>query len=258
MHLDRTSPWEQKLILRTKAANTEAARMVREDMENHPQDTGPLYTLMVLQLQALLEGWVEEPSRTIEEMVETGRRCRQLAPRGWGCHGMSGWGYFLSGDAERMLESFENSVELSQGMIPFTHAMRGLALAAGGRPEEGIDAIDRAIRLSPEDPALPDWYMYRAQALAWAGRYQESSEAAKSSLSLNRNSPFNTRAQAFQILAASSALLGRMNEARNALLEARKLRPHLSLDVATLNQASVDSAVRERYVEGLRMAGLEE
>ena len=110
--------------------------------------------------------------------------------------------------------------------------MLGLTLALTERPEEAIAAIDEAVRLSPDDPERFRWEHYRAVAHFAAGRYQEARDAEQFALSFNANDSFNTRACAYQMLAASLAHLGELKEARSALEQAVRLRPALTLEVA--------------------------
>ena len=91
-----------------------------------------------------------------------------------------------------------------------------------------------------------------------AGRYQEARDACQFALSFNANDPSNTRAGTYQILAASLAHLGELKEARSALEQAVRLRPALTLDVAAVWYAASSAEHRERYLEGLRLAGLGE
>ncbi len=66
------------------------------------------------------------------------------------------------------------------------------------------------------------------------------------------------RADAYQMLAASLAHLGEMKEARSALEQAVRLRPALTLEVAAVYYAASSAEHRERFLEGLRLAGLGE
>ena len=60
------------------------------------------------------------------------------------------------------------------------------------------------------------------------------------------------------MLAASLAHLGELKEARSALEQAVRLRPALTLEVAGVWYAASSAEHRERYLEGLRLAGLGE
>ena len=60
------------------------------------------------------------------------------------------------------------------------------------------------------------------------------------------------------MLAASNALLDRMDEAIQALEDAKRLRPNLRIQLVSAVMASADPDHRDRYLDALRKAGLEE
>jgi tetratricopeptide (TPR) repeat protein len=177
----------------------------------------------------------------------------------WGvAHSCFGFASLLAGDRERAVKALERAVEIEGADFPNTHASLGVGLALAGRPDEGIAAIDEAVRVSPEDAQRYIWEQYRGAAHFAAGRYQEARDASLFALSFNANDYTNTRANAYQTLAASLAQLGELKEARSALEEAVRLRPALTLDVAAVHTAASSADQRERYLEGLRLAGLGE
>ena len=111
--------------------------------------------------------------------------------------------------------------------------------------------------MSPDDGQLPQWNAWRANAFAISGRFEEARGAALESLSSNANNFTNHRAYAYQVLAASNAHLGRIDEARAALAEALKLRPALTPSLAALPFSSATAEQRDRYLAGLRLGGVE-
>jgi tetratricopeptide (TPR) repeat protein len=60
------------------------------------------------------------------------------------------------------LIAFERTTELNPNNAP-AHAWRAAALTGLGRPDESLTAIDQAIRLSPSDPQLWLWHLFRKQ-----------------------------------------------------------------------------------------------
>jgi tetratricopeptide (TPR) repeat protein len=242
---------------RTPADNQRGLELAREAWRNG-RTSGDGTTLINLLTQSLLEGWADSPSRTIEEMVDVASAVLADAPQ-WGrAHVWFGLACLVSGDRERALEALERSVDIQGADFPGTHATLGAALALTDRPDEGIAEIDEAVRLSPDDAQRFVWEQYRAVAHFAAGRYQEARDASLFALSFNTNDSSNTRAGAYQQLAASLAHLGELKEARSALEEAVRLRPALTLEVAGVLYAASSAEHRERFLEGLRLAGLGE
>jgi tetratricopeptide (TPR) repeat protein len=120
-----------------------------------------------------------------------------------------------------------------------------------GEPEVAIERTGRALRLSPLDPYT--FLMQSATAYAHfiSGRYADAASWAEASL---RERPDHL--SGLRVLAASSAMLGRQEQARKAMKRARELDP-------TLRLSNLDSFIPLRRAEhramlakGLEKAGL--
>ncbi len=116
-------------------------------------------------------------------------------------------------------------------------------------PEAAIEALERAMRLSPLDLFGRAFTAGLALAHMVAGRYAEAAKWADRSLRLEPN-----YVPAISFKVASCAHLGRMDEAREALNLLLELRPGLTV-ARLLKLAPKIGAV---YREGLRKAGLPE
>jgi TolB-like protein/class 3 adenylate cyclase len=131
--------------------------------------------------------------------------------------------------------------------------LSGTVQAFLGEPEIAIEHVTRAMRLSPLDPGL--WAMQSAIALAYfiAGRYDEASSWAEKAI--REGTIFLPN---FRVAAASKALAGRQEEARNAV------RRMLQIDPTSRISNGVEHGLFHRLQdvtrleEGLRMAGLPE
>jgi TolB-like protein len=139
------------------------------------------------------------------------------------------------------------SVELSASFA-LGHAGLGYALAVGGQPERGLQSLEQAWRLSPRDPFLAIYApVVRYMALFALERYEETIALCRATAALHPN-----HAGAWRLLSASLALIGRIDEAREALDHTLALQPDLSNDTAYANPAD-----RARFLGGLRKAGLQ-
>jgi adenylate cyclase len=121
-----------------------------------------------------------------------------------------------------------------------------------GEPDQGIERLARAIRLSPLDQRMPQMQSAVAHAHFMAGRYDEASQCAATAL---QDAP--DLQPALRIGAASNALAGRPEPAQKAVAWLRQLNPTLHIsslkDVLGPYRRPDDVA---RYEEGLRRAGL--
>jgi TolB-like protein/Tfp pilus assembly protein PilF len=121
-----------------------------------------------------------------------------------------------------------------------------------GEPEAAIEHLARAMRLSPLDPLINRTRTTTAHAHFFAGRYDEALSWA--AMALREWPDYQT---ALRIAAASNALAGRLEEARNVLERLQKLDPKLRIsnleDELGPYHRPQDVV---RYIEGLRSAGL--
>ena len=156
------------------------------------------------------------------------------------------------------------------GNILFQHGSMLQWMANRKLEPETLDLSERLLKKAQElepnarsSTALEWFYKIKSMLLASEaranfvdGRYEEARDAAQRSVELGTNDDF--LAAGYLVLAASLAQLDRIREAESALAEAHKLKPELTLAVAaqTLGPAGEDD--RDRYLEGLRLAGLED
>ena len=247
---------------RKRESTLEVLRRIEEIQEEvlarYPEKTGHFFgSLFEIHAQILIEGWGDPPSVhviAIDTLAETGLAS---APDDFFVQIVAGFAALFKGERDAMLRAFRRAAEIGD-TVAVTHAHLGRALATVGHTDEALRSLDTAMSMSPEDPALVGWLAVEAAAFFAAERYEEARESAREAIDLNANDLFNRRADAFVQLAVSSAYLGRGEEARRALEDARELRPALDEAVLLLPLTVSDPELRERYVRGLRMAGIKE
>ncbi len=125
----------------------------------------------------------------------------------------------------------------------------GSILIFAGRSEEAVGLIEKAMRLNPRYPA--SYLLELGLAYRTVGRYEEALAPLKKVLTLNPNF-----VPAHINLAACYVELGREEEARAEAAEVLRLNPHFSLEVARQSWPYKDPAALERYLDGMRKAGL--
>jgi adenylate cyclase len=149
-----------------------------------------------------------------------------------------GLGHARRGRCNLALSHLTKSAELSPGFA-LGHAGLGYGLAVGGQPE--------AHRLSRCDPFLVNYApVVRYTALFALKRYEETVAVCRATAASHPK-----HAGAWRLLTASLGLMGRIDEAREALVHALTLQADLSDD-----EVYSDPADRARVLEGLRKAGL--
>jgi len=125
-----------------------------------------------------------------------------------------------------------------------------------GRPEEGLGPIERALRLSPRDPLVPQRQMFHGVADLHLGRDDRAIEWLARSVDSNPASSF-----ARLFLASALGTSGRIDEAQAHMAEFQRQRHGFTLGQFRAREPSDAPPFRrqrERVYEGLRRAGMPE
>ncbi len=131
------------------------------------------------------------------------------------------------------------------------YAMQAFVLVNAGEPEKAIVSLRQAKRLNPN--ATHIYLFIEAQADFLMGRYAVA--ARQLELAAQRNPAFD---RAHFMLAAAYAHLGEIEKATWSLQEALVLRPGRTLAEERRNVLYKRPADIDRYIDGLRKAGLSE
>ena len=168
----------------------------------------------------------------------------------WG-HLVLGLGHSRRRRPAPAVAHLSKSVELNPSFA-LGHAGLGYALACGGQPERGLQALEQAERLSPRDPFLAFYApTVRYMALFALERYEEAIAVCRATAELHPN-----HAGAWRLMTVSLGLLGRIEEAKQALAHTLRLQPDLSVDHVEKNTVYANASDRSRFLLGLRKAGL--
>ena len=140
--------------------------------------------------------------------------------------------------------------------LPFLHMRAGWITIFLGRAEEAEGHVAEAMRLSPRDPLLGNWYAILGLADLHLGRLDKAVDRLRKAVELAPNHEIP-----YFYLAAALALQGRVNEAAEACTIGRRLAPIFCIGKCRAEVQS-DNPVfltqRERLYEGLEKAGLPE
>jgi hypothetical protein len=123
-----------------------------------------------------------------------------------------------------------------------------------GEPDIAIEHALVAVRLSPLDPRTFAWEYDVALGHFCAGRYDDAISWGEKSLRYQPNF-----GGALRLLIVSYALSERLAEAQKKMAHLRQVDPSLRLsNLAEVMTPFRRAGDRERFVEGLRKAGLPE
>jgi len=131
----------------------------------------------------------------------------------------------------------------------------GMSHLYDGRANEGLPHIESAIRLSPHDQYAGRFMAAIAEGNLFLGEYEKALEWARRSIRQPRSSLTSRREAA---LAAALAQLGCIDEARLVVQELLREWPGLTICLLCQPVPPMNREYLDRYVEGLKKAGLPE
>jgi adenylate cyclase len=144
----------------------------------------------------------------------------------------------------------ERAVALNRGEAE-SFAWLANVLSYVGRSGEALERLADAIRLDPLYPPLWDFYLGRA--LLHLARYEEAVD--RLTISERRGLALSHWRR---YMAAALAQLGRLSEARTALSNPAATRHFSSISETRRTESYMEGIEFDRFLEGLRMAGLPE
>ena len=160
--------------------------------------------------------------------------------------------YLLTRNFDDSLAEFELAIRLNPSFSP-ARGYYGVALAYCGRWEEGDLAARQALRLSPRDPFAAVYCGVVAYAQFLGGNYDEAIRMARESLRQR-----NDFTGGHRVLVAAAGMAGMNEVAEAALQDLLRAQPNISLDWIAKKIPFKLDIDRERYLEGLRRAGLDQ
>ncbi len=234
----------------TKDNNSKACEMFERAIELDP-DYAPAHAGLAWALvHDANQGWSVDPKASLELALEHARRAVFLDDGLAKAH-------MVLGDVYCWMRQHEHAVgegRLAIGLDPsFADGHMALAfyLVASGHAAEAVEEVQKALRFNPVHPMFI-YYTILANAHYMLGQYEAAAAAGELAVSRSPNST------AHRPLAAAYARLGRMDDARRQAEEILRIDPEFTLQqfarmVPLKNKSDID-----RYVEGLRKAGLPE
>jgi adenylate cyclase len=159
---------------------------------------------------------------------------------------------FLHKQPEFAAKLFDRAIELNENSA-FAWGLSVLTYCYLSKPDEALERFSRAWRLSPFDP-LNYFYLFGAgMAEFLAGRYEQALPWLHKALRVN-----GRFLACHRQLTTCLAHLGRLAEARAAAAEVLALEPSFRVSTFASWYPLRPPENLERYVAGLRMAGLPE
>lgn len=210
----------------------------------------PRYVTVLSHQHDLVNQWAIDPPGTLQKMVEASIEFERSSPGDPLMLVATAYARVALGERDEACARLEAALERDANSAR-AHSLYGQVLAMRGQADQALHELDLARTLNPRDPAL--WTILLATALAHfvAERYEQASTFAKQALLERPDAPFN-----YGVLAASQALAGDLSAAKRTVLALVDRGASLTLRAVQPIIGSTDSHIAERFVDGLRRAGV--
>ena len=194
--------------------------------------------------------WTERPAETFAEGLASAHAALAADSLDSHSHMILGALLAVTGKHDEALVVCRKAIELNPSSAWAYSALWTVHLYRG-EPEQGIRAVETAIRLSPNDMGMHIWLAALALLHYGARNYAKAGEVARLAVQRGPQYPLGWR-----ILANALGQLGELDEARDALARYLTLSPGFTNEQAARASTGFrDEAVFQHYLEGLRKAG---
>ena len=197
-------------------------------------------------------GWRRPPAQSRALALEMGQKAVALDKDDEHAHTQFGFSLAHSKRHEEATRRLRTAVRLNPN-YSMALANLGIVLVWIHQYDEALELLRKAIQLSPKDPSLPFYLTIIGIHHFIEERYEEALVWTEKAVHENPNHP-----AAYRLSASAHSMLGNLTEARAAYQQFDRLTRGVTIS-ATLEAvpfAYEDDA--ERYVEGLRRAGMPE
>lgn len=240
------------LLYRLSRKDFDLARTALETLRDRaPGHPLPLAWLARWHLFRVVQGWSESRD-------DDGRRALDFAQRALDIDPDSSLALTMLGNVHtsylRDLDTAEALYAAATQINPnesLAWLQWGNARSFKGDGRVALSYVDRAIRLSPLDPARHFYDSIAASAALAAGENERAVTAARASLTLNDH-----HVSTHRVLAIALSLSGRIDEARGEVRRLLELEPGLTVEGFVARSPGAASGLAQRFGNALADAGL--
>ena len=235
-----------------KEDNTNARKLLGQALEFDPDNATALADLAFANHFDAVFGWTDSPERSHVQLGEAARKAVGADDHDAFAHTALAIFELFSNRHDDAVRRLQRAIDLNPNLA-FARGYLGVTYAFAGERDHAMSNLEEAIRLSPRDPLMVIWHICMAWAELSAERYDEAVEYAHHAIESNPEFTDN-----YAVLAAACGQLNRSPEAGAALDELRRRMPDLTASDNRLRRPFRRSTDRNRFIDGLRKAGLPE
>ena len=252
-HLDAWSQFQRGLAayyLSTEPGLRSAAALFDEATKLDPNFATAYGYAAASRNRLVLNFGVQDSDTLIAEVRERLDAALDLDPQDVVALFVTGVLESLGGNHDLAIDRVNQAIALNPNSA-YTHGILAFVLRRAGRPADAIEPADRAMRLSPYDPATSMFLSNKANALFELGRYADCVDCGRLAIRVP-----GSVTGAYMTMAAALVLLDRHEEARDVLNRFQVRFPGYSFDPSPRVVENSKSTINNRRVEILREAGL--
>jgi TolB-like protein/class 3 adenylate cyclase len=250
----------------TRDTRVEAISMFERALVLDPRSVATLSSLAGVLAGRAFDGWADSPAADIARAEGLANQALAESPRSPAVHYAKGQVLRAQGQVLRVegrcddaIAEYETAIALDRNLV-FPMAALGWCKLLTGSIEEVIPRIEQAIRLSPRDPAMSNWYRWIGVVHLLQSRIDEATVWLERARNANP-----ARADVRAYLASVYALKGETERAAAELADARRQNSDGRFSsIAHLKAAEYFGVPKVRalfeatYFAGLRKAGMPE
>jgi tetratricopeptide (TPR) repeat protein len=197
----------------TPQKSLDMRRHAEAGLETEPNNPRLLGLLANVLASDVLNAWNDAGKPEVDRAEAAARKAIKLNPHTALAHYALAFVHRLRGNHEAALGSFNDAIRIDPYLAK-AYAQAGNELVFLGNPRGAIPLVEKATKLSPQDPSIGPFFWIKGRAYFILGDYQKAIEAFEESVRLRPNLWFN------QVwLVAAYALSGRDAEACKALAQ---------------------------------------
>jgi TolB-like protein len=203
--------------------------------------------------QRLTRGWATSEESDATSCITLARRA--IATNSDDANAIAASGFVLTmvgRDFDTGLAAIERAVSINPNTAAIS-LFAGWFYNFAGEPDAALPYFERALRLSPTDPAAFMHVTGVAMANLLSGRAEAALETAKKSIALNPEWDTN-----FLIMAAAARQLQQPEEAGSAVKKLLAFMPHATISLFQKHLPFRDRKILMMILDGLREGGLPE
>ncbi|MEJ2235257.1 MAG: tetratricopeptide repeat protein [Syntrophobacterales bacterium] len=237
----------------TKEDNAQARKLFEKAVEIDPNFAYAWQEIGRMHYRDARFGWTDNPVESLKLAEELARKTLTVNDSDATAYATLSLVYMTRRQHEKAVAYGEKALELAPNFAD-VNVMIALPFYYSGRPQEAIELVKKAMRLSPY---YPSWYLpVLGHAYRLTGQYKEAIDALES-----WRDRANPRSELpYLMLAFTYVEAGRKEDANKAVEEILKRKPKASIEGYAKSKffAYKDPTEIKRALESLRKAGLPE